>query len=219
MAAGVRLTPPAPLNDQHQLGEFDCADAALNDWLKQRARRNQINDASRTYVVCAGDRVIAYYALASGAVANAAATGRFGRNMPNPIPVAVLGRLAIDRAWQGQGIGRALVADAARRALVAGAEIGIRGLLVHAANEDAQAFYLRVGFAASPLDKMTLMLTMNDVRKVDRKAPRQSDPSAKPSNRTGARSDEPIDWKQSSRAFFEPNNDGPEPPLPRRPKR
>ncbi len=94
------------------------------------------------------------------------APGRFRRNMPNPIPVAVLARLAVDERWQGHGIGRALFRDAARRVVHAAETIGIRGIVVHAISEEARRFYLALGFDASPVDPMTLMVTLSDVRAV-----------------------------------------------------
>lgn len=161
----MTLSPPAPLADHHLLADFDSGVPSLDDWLKRRARANQASGASRTFVLCEGERVVAYYALASGAVSVTEAPGRFRRNMPDPIPVVVLGRLAIDRSLQGQGIGRALVRDALLRVAQAGETIGIHGVVVHALSEQARAFYLAVGFEASPLDPMTLMATMKDLRR------------------------------------------------------
>jgi GNAT superfamily N-acetyltransferase len=152
------------LADHHSLEPFDSGVPSLDDWLKRRARSNQASGASRTYVVRDGDAVIAYYALASSAVATAAAPGRFKRNMPDPIPVVVLGRLAIATAYQGRGLGRALFADAARRVLNAADVIGIRGLLVHAISHEARAFYVALGLEPSPMDPMTLMATLADLR-------------------------------------------------------
>jgi predicted N-acetyltransferase YhbS len=137
---------------------------ALDTWLKRRALKNQINGASRTFVICEGDRVMGYYALASGAVAIDAASGRLRRNMPDPIPVVVLGRLAIDQSLQSKGLGRALVQDASRRVVHAAGAIGIRGMLVHALSEGAKAFYERIGFDPSPLDPMMLMVTLADLQ-------------------------------------------------------
>ncbi|WP_297367666.1 GNAT family N-acetyltransferase [Acidocella sp.] len=136
----------------------------LDRWLKQRALKNQIGGASRTFVACDGTRVVAYYALASGAVASEAASGRFKRNMPDPIPVVVLGRLAVDQALHGKGLGRALVQDAGLRVLQAASAIGIRGMLVHSLSDEAKAFYERVGFDPSPLDPRMLMATLADLQ-------------------------------------------------------
>jgi GNAT superfamily N-acetyltransferase len=159
-----RLLPPEPLADHHECVEFCCGEASLDDWLKRRARANQVSGASRTYVVCEDKRVIGYYALASGVVTVENAPGRFRRNMPNPIPVAVLARLAVDRNWQGQGIGRALFRDAARRVAHAADAIGIRGIVVHALSDEARNFYLALGFDPSPHQPMTLMVTLTDVK-------------------------------------------------------
>jgi len=112
-----------------------------------------------------GEQGLGYYALAFGAVNVAAAPGRFRRNMPDPIPVVVLARLAVDQAHQNRGLGRALVRDGARRVVNAADAIGIRGILVHAISEEAKAFYLVLGFDPSPIDPMTLMITLSDVRK------------------------------------------------------
>jgi GNAT superfamily N-acetyltransferase len=134
------------LADHHELVGFDSGVPELDDWLHRRARANQTSGASRTFVVCEGSRVDAYYALASGAVKPPEAPGRFRRNMPDPILVAVLVRLAIDRRYQGRGIGRALVRDAGLRLLNAAEILGIRGVLVHAISDGARAFYEAVGF-------------------------------------------------------------------------
>jgi GNAT superfamily N-acetyltransferase len=160
----VSLRAPAPLADHHQIGAFNSGIATLDEWLRRRARANQTSGASRSFVVCAGDIVVGYYALASGAVDAAAAPGRFRRNMPEPIPVAVLGRLAVDQTRQGQGIGRALFRDSALRVMQAAESIGIRGMLVHAISDEAKAFYVALGLSESPLDPMTLMVTLADLR-------------------------------------------------------
>ena len=162
----MTLTAPSPLADHHDLDKFSSGVVVLDDWLRRRARTNQISGASRTYVVCEdGHRVIAYYALASGAVRLPEAPSRFRRNMPDPIPVAVLGRLAIDASYHGRGLGRALVKDAGLRLLNAADIVGMRGLLVHAISDDAKAFYFALGFTPSPLDPMTLMVSMTELTK------------------------------------------------------
>lgn len=169
-----RLSPPEPLSDRHELAGFDCGEPTLDDWLRRRARANQASGASRTFVVCEGTRVVAYYVLASGVVAVEDAPGRFRRNMPNPIPVAVLARLAVDRSRQGQGIGRALFRDAAARVAQAADIIGIRGILVHAISEEAKTFYQTLGFDPSPNEPMTLMVTLADVRAAFQSNPRRT---------------------------------------------
>jgi GNAT superfamily N-acetyltransferase len=159
-----RLQPPEPLAEHHDLGDFRSDEAPLGDWLKRRARANQVSGASRTYVVHEEKRVVGYYALASGVVAVESAPGRFRRNMPEPIPVVVLARLAVHGEWQGQGIGRGLFRDAASRVAQAAEVIGIRGIVVHAISEDAKKFYVALGFDPSPREPMMLMVTMGDVR-------------------------------------------------------
>jgi GNAT superfamily N-acetyltransferase len=163
---GARVSPsaPAPLADQHRLGAFNSGVPTLDEWLRRRARANQVSGASRSFVVCADDIVVGYYALASGAVNAAAAPSRFRRNMPEPIPVAVLGRLAVDQTYHGQGIGRALFRDSALRVMQAAEAIGIRGMLVHAISEEAKAFYVALGLSESPLEPVTLMVTLADLR-------------------------------------------------------
>lgn len=157
-----QLSPPERLNSSHQIENFDSANTELNNWLKRRALKNESEGASRTYVVCADKVVIAYYCLANGAVAQTTATGRVRRNMPDPIPVMVIGRLAVDLHWQGKGIGRALLRDAILRTLQASEIAGIRAILVQAISEDAKQFYEKCGFTASPIDPMTLMVKIND---------------------------------------------------------
>ena len=160
----MTITAPQRLAEAHQVADFNCGVASLDDWLKRRARSNQTSGASRTFVVCADEKVIGYYALASGGITIGDTPGRFRRNMPDPIPVVILARLAIDRAYQGKNLGRALFKDAALRVEQAGDAIGIRGIVVHTISEEAKAFYLALGFDPSPLDPMTLMVTLADVR-------------------------------------------------------
>ena len=160
------LSAPQPLGDHHLLGNFTSGATALDDWLKRRARANQASGASRTFVVCEGDAAVGYYALASGGITLQDAPGRFSRNMPNPIPVVVLARLAVDQAYQGRWLGRALFRDSAQRVVNAADVIGIRGVVVHALSEEAKAFYLALGFDPSPNDPMTLMVTLQDLRAV-----------------------------------------------------
>ncbi len=158
------LSTPEPLASHHQIAAFDSGVPSLDEWLKRRAAQNQASGASRTFVSCEGNTVAGYYALASSAVAQAAVSGRIRRNMPDPLPVVVLGRLAVATPYQRQGLGRALFQDAARRTIHAAQAIGIRGLLVHALGEQAKAFYLRLGLEESPLEPMTLLVTIADLQ-------------------------------------------------------
>ncbi|MBM2715619.1 GNAT family N-acetyltransferase [Mesorhizobium caraganae] len=156
----MTLSAPTLLTEAHDLELFQSGTASLDQWLRRRARANQVNGASRTYVVALEGRVVGYYCLSSGGLDLADAPGSIRRNMPDPIPVAVLGRLAVDQRWQGTGLGAALLQDAALRAAQAAAILGVRGLLVHAISEEAKGFHEHYGFAASPNNPMTLVLSL-----------------------------------------------------------
>ncbi|MFZ5811401.1 MAG: GNAT family N-acetyltransferase [Thermodesulfobacteriota bacterium] len=158
------IRAPWPLAAEHDVVSFQSGEPGLDDWLKRRALTNQASGASRTYVISDANRVIGYYALAAGAVAATDAPGKVRRNMPDPIPVMVLGRLAVDREWQGRGLGRDLLRDAVLRTLRAAELVGIRALLVHALHERAGAFYEQAGFRISPLRPLTYFLTLADAR-------------------------------------------------------
>ena len=131
----------------------------LDEWLKRRASASQTSGAARTFVVVdENNRVYGYYALAAGAVSHELASSNVRRNMPNPIPVLVLARLAVDEHAQGIKLGGALLQDALKRATNVAQDAGVRALLVHALNDRAKAFYEHYGFQPSPLDSMMLML-------------------------------------------------------------
>lgn len=157
------ITPPEPITSAHVLTDFDCGVASLNDWLKRQALKNDISRASRTFVACKDLRVIGFYALAAGSINRKEAPGKIKRNMPEPIPVMILGRLAIDLHWQQNGIGRGLLKDAVLRTIKAAKHAGIRALVVHTLSEKAKDFYLRHGFQESPLNHFTLMLPLTSV--------------------------------------------------------
>ena len=161
----VRLASPQKLSPKHDLAHFQCGEPALDDWLRRRALQNEESGASRTYVLCAGNRVVGYYALAVGAVAHADAPGRVRRNMPDPVPVMIIGRLAIDQTMQGQSIGPALLRDAVLRTMQAAEIAGIRAILVRAISDRAKRFYEKWGFISSPVDPMTLMITVAEATK------------------------------------------------------
>jgi predicted N-acetyltransferase YhbS len=161
-----RLSAPEPLGPDHELDAFASGVEQLDDWLKRHALRNEVDGGSRSFVVCDGRRVVGYYSLAAGSVLRSVATSRVRRNMPDPVPVALLGRLAIDRVWQGRGLGADLLRDAVLRLLSAGATIGVRAILVHAISDAAKTFYERHGFRASPVEKLTLMITLAEARRM-----------------------------------------------------
>jgi GNAT superfamily N-acetyltransferase len=157
-----RLSAPQPLAADHRTDGFSCGEASLDEWLRRRALVNQTTGASRTFVVTDDQgQVLAYYALAAGAVSHQESPGSIRRNMPEPIPVMVLARLAVDQRLQGRQVGGALLKDALRRAAAVAQNVGVRALLVHALNEDARQFYIHYGFVASPVNPMTLMLALH----------------------------------------------------------
>lgn len=156
------MRPPEPLNRLHDIKDFNSSRDSLNNWLKQRAVANEEQGASRTFVICDGDskRVIGYYCLAQGAVGHDVVSAKFKKNMPNPIPVTVLGRLAVDQAWARKGLGMALLKDAVLRSRQAATMIGSRGMFVQALDEEAATFYLKFGFTSSPTQPLYLMLSL-----------------------------------------------------------
>ena len=162
---GLQLNAPEPLLTTHLVDEFECGEIVLDDWLKRRAMTTQLSGASRTFVVADQDqRIYGYYAMAAGAVTHQMATSSVRRNMPDPVPVMVLARLAVDRGAQGMKVGGALLQDAVNRAVAVSQNAGVRALLVHALHDRAKQFYEHYGFQASPLHPMTLMLRLNSVK-------------------------------------------------------
>ena len=162
---GLQLNAPEPLLTTHLVDEFECGEIVLDYWLKRRAMTNQLSGASRTFVVADQDqRIYGYYAMAAGAVTHQMATSSVRRNMPDPVPVMVLARLAVDRGAQGMKVGGSLLQDAVNRAVAVSQNAGVRALLVHALHDRAKQFYEHYGFQASPLHPMTLMLRLNSVK-------------------------------------------------------
>lgn len=154
---------PRPISADFDLSPFDSGVADLDIWLKRRALANEGAGASRTFVIAKERRVVGYYALTVGSVTHGAAGGRVRRNMPDPIPVAILARLAIDRGWQGKGLGGELLQDAVLRVIGAAETLGIRALMIHALSNDAKRFYERYGFTASPIEPLVLIATLRDL--------------------------------------------------------
>lgn len=153
------------LDDTHNVAPFDCGKEPLNRFLKRFALANQRADSARTYVVSQESAVIAYYSLAAGAVEYADVPLRVGRGLArHPVPVMLLARLAVDRTWQGRGLGKALIKDALLRTAAAADVVGIRALLVHAKDEEARIWYEALDFEPSPTDPYHLFLLMKDLR-------------------------------------------------------
>lgn len=160
------FAPPAPITADQELANFDSGELSLNEWLKKRAFKNHASGASRCFVLCVGKTVIAYYSLSAGAISHEAAPKAMRRNMPDPLPVLLLGRLAVDRRYHNQGIGQALLRDAMLRAVNVAADAGVFAILIHALSDQARQFYLSRGFVESPLQRMTLLMTIETVRSI-----------------------------------------------------
>jgi len=160
------LKPPSPITVEDDPNDFDCGELSLNVWLRKKALKNNAAGASRCFVLCNGNTVIGYYSLSAGAISHETAPKALRRNMPNPLPILLLGRLAVDKRYHNQGIGQSLLRDAMLRAVNVSSNAGIFAILVHALNSQAKQFYLSRGFVESPLEPMTLMMTMDTVRSI-----------------------------------------------------
>ena len=159
----MSLRAPESLSPEHPLHTFDCGKPALNDWLLRHARQAQTSGSARTFVVTDGDRVVGYFSLTVGQVDTLDAPERIRKGMGQyPIPVVILARLAVDRAYQGQGIGVGMLQDAIRRTLVIAEQAGIRAMLTHPIDGDAARFYTLFGFIASPLREQQWLLLLKE---------------------------------------------------------
>jgi len=161
------FSTPRRLTATDDVDSFSCGQPDLDDWFKRFALVNQRANMTTVFVTCSADKVVGYYALATGGVERAQAPDRVSRGLPaHPIPVVLLARLAVDSSVQGKGLGRALLRDALIRVASAADEIGIRALLIHAKDERAREFYMRCAeFEPSPTDPLHLFLLMKDLRK------------------------------------------------------
>jgi GNAT superfamily N-acetyltransferase len=158
------ITAPQPITADHDVSEFESKSEALNDWLKNKSFKNE-GDTARTYVVTCDHKVIAYYCLATSAVNHITATRKARQNAPDPVPCMLIGKLAVDKLWEGKGIGSGLLRDAIHRILRVSEIVGTRCVLVHTKDEDAKNFYLKHKFQQSPIEPLTLMMTLKDIRK------------------------------------------------------
>ena len=161
-----RLSGVERLDDSFELSAFNSRKEALDEWLRKYALVNQKSDSAKTYVVHREKRVVGYYCLAANCISTITASKRAAAGQPQKgtVPVIILGRLAVDKSEQGKGLGEALLKDALLRCEQAADSIGVRAVLVHALDAEARRFYERFDFDPSPVDDMTLMLLMKDIR-------------------------------------------------------
>lgn len=160
----VKYSAPQRITSEHITENFDCGEISLNNWLQKRALKNDVGDASRTYVVCCDNIVVAYYSLHLGCIQHSDAVRKIKRNMPDPIPAIVLGRLAVDLNHQGQGLAKGLMKDMFLRAIRVSDLAGTKAVLVKALNDRVTAFYQAFGFVQSKTDSLLLMKAISEVR-------------------------------------------------------
>lgn len=162
-ALGASISAPSAISKAHDLTRFRCGKDALDDWLRQRALKAE-GKTARTYVVCQGPvAVVGYFSIAMGAVQRAAAPKKLQKNAPDPIPVAVLARMAVDVRFRGQGLGAGLLRDGLKLCLQASTIIGARAVLVHAIDDEVRPFYEKYGFVAFPAGSKTLFLPLQTI--------------------------------------------------------
>lgn len=155
-----KITAPTPLTSTHALSEFHCGEPVLDEWIRSRGLKSQASGAARTFVVCEenSSQVVGFYSLATGSVSHAVSPGGIRRNMPAPLPVIIIARLAVDGCCHGRGLGADLLHDAILRICRVAENIGVRAIMVHALSEKAKQFYLHHGFSVSLTQDRTLFL-------------------------------------------------------------
>ncbi len=162
----MSLSAPEPPGAEYRLEEFDCGKPALTEWLLRHARQAQGGGSARTFVACDGDRVAGHYSLTVGQIDTLEAPERVRRRMGQyPIPLIILARLAVDLDYQKRGLGFSLLQDAIRRTVAVAEHAGIRALLTHPLDAEAEAFYRRFGFEATPGNERQLILLLKDARR------------------------------------------------------
>jgi GNAT superfamily N-acetyltransferase len=165
--APKRASPPEPLDAGHDLTAFDNGKhPSLNEWLRECARASE-GLSARTYVACdvqAPKRVVGYYAIATALEQRSALpSAKLRRGMPDQIPLLLIGRLAVDKAFQGFGLGSSLLVDALRRCHAASGIAGVRGVVTHASDDEAVQFYEEHGFARSPLGERVMLIAIETI--------------------------------------------------------
>lgn len=160
----LQLLPPQPINRDHKVAGFSCGRESLDRYLIRDAlKRDAAGDAKVIVLARSGLEVIGYYTVSSATVSRKAATRKLKRNAPEPLPMALVGRFAIDSCYQNQGLGKALMKDAILRTAQASERIGIRGVLLHAIDDDAKAFYASCGFKTSGVEDGLMMVTLKEI--------------------------------------------------------
>jgi GNAT superfamily N-acetyltransferase len=155
------------LRRDHPLEGFDCGQEELNRYLLCYAWQNQQAGAAQTYIGLLGDTVVGFHTLTVGEVIHENAPERLTKGLArHPVPIMLLARLAVDRRWHGQGVGKALLKDAMQRTLQAADIAGIRAFAVHAKDEAARHFYEHFNFIPSPIDPLHLFVLLKDVRRL-----------------------------------------------------
>lgn len=159
------ITAPEPLSPHHNFTDFDCGKPVLDDWLKKKALKNHAEGGSRIFVVTDEEtaQVVGFYSISAGSVTHDSVRGNVRRNMRDPIPTILLGRLAVDARYANQGIGTGLMKDCYKRVVSVADQVGVRALLVHALDEQSRQFYLHLGFSESPIQERTLMIRVKDI--------------------------------------------------------
>ena len=160
--AGERITPPSPISSAHDLTQFCCGKDPLDDWLRHRALESE-GKSARTFVVCSGSSVVGYFCLAAGAEKRASMPRNIRQGIPDPTPLMIIGRLAVDRNHHGLGIGKGLLKDALLRVMSASQTIGCRAVLVHAIDSEAVSFYVKFGFIEFPNGSQTMFLPIESI--------------------------------------------------------
>ena len=163
----MKCSSPEVLNKEHILKTFSCGNPSLDEWLILYARQSHTSGSARTFVVTEENKVVGYYSLTVGQIEPIGAPARIQKGMGRyPIPVIILARFAVAKDHQGLGIGRGLLQDAVRRALVIADQAGIRAVLTHPIDENAANFYRRFGFVSSPLREQQFLLLLKDARRL-----------------------------------------------------
>lgn len=165
----MRCNPPELLSGEHELQEFSCGHESLDEWLNGTAHKSSETGDAQTYVVVSSEpldseRVVGYYCLSAGAIDRASAGGKLSRNGPKEIPTVVIGRLAVDSAFQNVSIGQVLLVDALERILQAASVVGARAIVVNPINERARGFYLASGFTQVKSDPGALYMLVSEAQ-------------------------------------------------------